>query len=122
MFLALLLPVAHAGDSPLYQSTLGLLEEHYLEPALLDRHAMFRDAGQQLENRIEWLLVDAEGDTLHLRDGAGAWSADVTLDNPEELPDALGRLQDCVLSAGLPLGAGTDLRVELLRGMVHELD
>lgn len=122
MLIALLVPVALAGDHPLYARALGLIDDHYLDPSRVDRVAMFVEAGRQLESRVEWLMVDEDGGTLKLRDGAGSWHAEVSLRSDDELPYALARLEDAVVQAGMPLGPEVDVRVEILRGAVKTLD
>lgn len=117
-----LIAPALAGDLPLYSRALAYVDGFYLHPESVSREQMFEDAGRQAERAIDWLLVDVEGPTLRLRDGAGTWQAEVRLDRPQALPDALARLEDALRAGPHPLPEGLDLRVELLRGMAHSLD
>lgn len=124
MLSLLFLQTALAGDRELYARAIGVIEDHYLHVEDIDRAAMFREAGLQLESRVEWLLVDAAGATLHLTDGTprpdGGWRADVTLQG--DLPAALARLEDAVTGAGPAIDPKLDLRVEILRGIARTLD
>lgn len=118
----LLLLTALAADPAPYQRAVSLIEELYLYPEQVDRLGMFLDAGEQLEQRIEWLLVESRGWELRLSDGTGAWHTEVRLDATSDVPAALARLEDAVRAAGRPIDAEVDPRVEILRGMVHRLD
>ncbi|MFZ5480072.1 MAG: S41 family peptidase [Myxococcota bacterium] len=120
--LAVLASVALAGDQPLYERALGLVDEHYLRPEEIDRVAMFSEAGRQLESRIEWLIVEDAPGRLVLRDGSGAWREEVELVREVDLPVALAELEDAVARANLPLDPELDVRVEILRGVVRGLD
>jgi C-terminal peptidase prc len=117
-----LIAPALAGDLPLYSRALAYVDGFYLHPEKVSREEMFEDAGRQAERAIDWLLVDVEGPTLRLRDGAGTWQSEVRLDRPQALPDALSRLEDALRAGPHPLPDGVDLRVELLRGMARSLD
>ena len=116
-----LIAPALAGDLPLYSRALAYVDGFYLHPEKVSREEMFEDAGRQAERAIDWLLVDVEGPTLRLRDGAGTWQTEVRLDRPQALPDALSRLEDALRAGPHPLPEGIDLRVELLRGMARSL-
>ncbi len=118
----LLLPAALAGDVSLYARTLAYVDGFYLHPEAVNRERMFEDAGRQAERSIEWLLVDIDGRLLTLRDGQGTWEAEVRLERPGALPEALGRLEDALRSAPHPLPPDMDVRVELLRGVARSLD
>ncbi len=120
--LALLVAPATAGDQALYERALQLIDAHYLRPESLSPPAMLAEAGEQLESKVEWLLVDASPGTVTLRDGDGRWTSTVTLADPADLPAALARLEDAVRAAGRPLDPELDLRVELLRGVTKTLD
>jgi carboxyl-terminal processing protease len=120
MVLAWLVLPAFAGDAPLYEHAAGLMRDFYLYPERLDERRMFLAAGHRLEDRVEWLLVEEDQDSLHLRRGDGRWHATVPLRS--SLPSALAQLEDAVRSAGLPAPAEEDVRVALLRGMVDGLD
>lgn len=118
----LLTSLALAGDVALYARSLSLIEENYLHPAQVDHRRMFLDAGAQLEQAVEWLLVDASADELLLRDGQGDWRATVRFDPDADLAGLLGTLEDRVHEAREPVPADRDLRVEILRGVVKGLD
>lgn len=118
----LLLSTALAGDLALYQSAQSLLRAHYLWEDRLLWGEMFEEAGQQLESRVEWLLVEPFPDHLSLRDGRGQWSTEIPLVNPEGFPMALSQLEDAVRGAGLPIDPALDLRVEILKGVLKPLD
>jgi len=120
--LALLVAPATAGELALYERALQLVDTHYLDPEQLSRPDMLAEAGEQLEGKLEWLLVDAEPGVVALRDGDGGWSATVRLADAADLPAALSRLEDAVRAAGRPIDAGVDLRVEILRGITRTLD
>lgn len=114
-------------DVEIYEKTAALLRAHYLWEERLDWRQMFQRAGQQLEERIEWLLVESPSpDRLLLRDGAGRWQAEVVMPDEAGLPLALARLEQEVARAGLPLSSpsepGLALPTELLRGAVRVLD
>lgn len=121
MRLLLLLP-AFAADAAPYQRAVSLIEELYLWPEQVDRLGMFVDAGEQLERRIEWLLVEPRGWELVLSDGTGDWQAQVRLDATTDVPAALARLEETVRTAPRPIDPAVDPRVEILRGMVQRLD
>lgn len=121
----LLLPLALAGETALYQSAYKIIEVNYLRPALVDPQRMFLSVGEHLEDRIEWLLVDSGSDmsgaaSLTLTDGAGKWTQTIVLRG--DLPAALSQIEDAVRAAGLPLDPEFNLPVEILRGMVKPLD
>lgn len=120
--LLLLVTPALAGDVALYARALAYVDGFYLHPEAVNRERMFEDAGRQAERSIEWLLVDVNGPVLTLRDGRGTWEDEVRLDRDASLPTALGALEDALRAAPLPLPAGMDLRVELLRGVARSLD
>jgi len=119
--LALIVPGALAGDRALYERTMQLVEQHYLHAEALSREAMLAGAANQLEARIEWLLVEGGGGGVSLKDGSGKWEATVRLEE-DGLGAALARLEDAVRGAGLPLDEDLDLRVEILRGAARSLD
>ncbi len=121
LLLALTVP-AYAGDVGLYARALAYVDGFYLHPESVNRERMFEDAGRQAERSIEWLLVDINGPVLTLRDGSGDWRAEVKLDRPSALPDALSQLEDALRAAPHPLPTDLDLRVELLRGLTKSLD
>ncbi len=116
--LLILVTLALAGDLPTYQNALGRIDERWLWPEKIDHVAMLTAAGRSLEDRLDWLLVDATPTGLHLH--SGRWQADVALGG--DLPVALAHLEDAVRAAGLPIDADLDLRVEILRGVVSTLD
>jgi carboxyl-terminal processing protease len=119
--LALFVPGALAGDQALYERAVQLVEDHYLHAETLSRDAMLAGAADQLETRIEWLLVDSAGSGVSLKDGSGKWQATVRLEG-DGLAAAFSRLEDAVRGAGLPLDDDLDLRVEILRGAARSLD
>src|SRR5688572_19980123 len=102
MLVALAFP-AHAGDQPLYERALGLIDEHYLRAQEIGRAQMFSEAGRQLEARIEWLLVEQDGARLVLRDGNGTWTDEVELLREQDLAAALADLEDAVRGSGLTI-------------------
>ncbi len=118
----LLTAIAFAGDVALYARSLTLIEENYLHPAQLDPRRMFLDAGAQLETAVEWLLVEADGDDLLLRDGSGDWKVTVRFDPEADLATVLGTLEDRIREARKALPTDRDLRVEILRGVTKGLD
>ena len=117
-----LLSVALAGDQALYERGLQVLRNHYLWEERLDPGAMFQGVGQQLEERIEWLLVEDSPGSLLLRDGRNTWHAELFLQDGSKLPQVLAQLEDAVAGAGLPLDPEIDLRVEILKGLLRPLD
>lgn len=121
MLLLALLSLAAAGDVPVYRHAVELITTRWLRSPEFSPERAFRDAGAALEEDVEWLLVDARDGRLALRDGEGRWSAEVALADHADLPAALGRLEDAVRAAGLPL-EGVDLRASVLEGVVHQLD
>lgn len=117
-----LIAPALAGDLPLYARALAYVDGYYLHPEAVNREQMFEDAGRQAERAVDWLVVDVQGPVLALHDGAGTWQAEVRLDRPQALPDALARLEDAIRGGPHPLPPDLDLRVELLRGVAKSLD
>ncbi len=120
--LALLVPLASAGDQALYEHAVELLGDHYLRAEILSAPTLFGEAGKRLEAQIEWLLVKSSPGLLQLRAGQGDWKAEVRLVNDGDLPAALARLEDAVRGAGFPISADIDVRVEILRGVARALD
>lgn len=116
--LLLLSALAHAGDLSLYQSALGRIDERWLWPEQIDHREMFTAAGRSLEESVGWLLVTPTATGLHLE--GERWATNVAMNT--DFPTALAALEDAVRTAGMPLPADVDLRVEILRGVVSTLD
>ncbi len=117
----LLLTSALAGDLVLYRRALDLVERHYLRPEQIELEEMLAAAGERLESDLEWLLVDTQGPTVVMRDGLGAWTTTVVMEEPGGLALAMAAIEDAVVGAGLPMGK-VDARVSLLRGALSTLD
>ncbi len=111
-----------AADVAVYKRAVDLVSNQWLNAPKFVASTAFRDAGEAAEGEVEWLLADTVGNRMTLRDGTGAWRAEVTLANVQDLPAALARVEDAVRGAGRPLGNDVDLRAELLTGVTRQLD
>jgi C-terminal peptidase prc len=124
--LALGLPARAEAPTDLYSVALKRIETLYLDRDSLDAEALFGAAALELEEQIEWLLVDVDGPTatLYVADrGLGS----VTVTDFDGLPDALRELEALVRSAPevdphAHLDDGMVLRTVLVKGATEALD
>jgi carboxyl-terminal processing protease len=129
--LALLLAQASAGSLDVYERAVSLVRHRYLSIDEFDAELAFAEAAEGAEDVVPWLIVEADNGIATLRHGQHGTIGVVTLLPPDgtvevagldALPGALGRLEDAVLSAGVPLPEKVDLPISLLRGMARALD
>ena len=111
--------VAEAPD--LYMSGLARIEGLYLHRADVQPLDLLVAAGEELEDEIEWLLAEQEGDFLVLRAGDGRELGRVSAWDWESLAEGLREIEDLVQQAGLPLD-DVELDVLLLAGAAQALD
>lgn len=111
--------VAEAPD--LYMSGLARIEGLYLHRADVQPFDLLVAAGEELEDEIEWLLAEQEGDFLVLRAGDGRELGRVTAWDWESLADGLREIESLVQQAELPLD-DAELDVLLLAGAAQALD
>lgn len=122
----LALPAKAEAPSDLYANALKRIETLYLERDGLKAEALFGAAARELEEQIEWLLVDVDGPTATLYVGDRALGA-VTVGEWSELADALRELE--ALVAGAPamdphatLDEDMVLRTVIMKGATEALD
>lgn len=122
--LLLVLSNALAGDRPLYDEAVRLIERHYLRLSTVDPELAFLGAAEAAESAVPWLIVDSSGSQLALHHGGGGPFARLERAPKSlgELPAALERLEDAILAEGSALPDDVELSVELLRGTMEALD
>ncbi len=111
--------IAEAPD--LYTSGLARIEGLYLHRADVQPFDLLVAAGEELEDEIEWLLAEQEGDFLVLRAGDGRELGRVSAWDWESLADGLREVESLVRQAELPLDE-VELDVLLLAGAAQALD
>lgn len=122
--LALQLTSPAAAASPpdtAYRDAVGLIDGLYLRPAEIEEGRLLHAAARQLSDRLHWLVVGGEGDTVTLRHGDGSPIGEVSVGAMATLPEALLALEEVVIGAGHDLG-DVDVRLEILDGMTDALD
>lgn len=111
--------VAEAPD--LYTAGLARIEGLYLHRADVVPLDLLVAAGEELEDEIEWLLAEQEGERLVLRAGDGRELGRISAWDWESLAAGLREAEAMVLGAELPLD-DVALDVLLLAGAAQALD
>ncbi len=111
--------VAEAPD--LYTAGLARIEGLYLHRADVQPLDLLVAAGEELEDEIEWLLAEQEGDFLILQAGDGRELGRVTAWDWESLANGLREIESLMRQAELPLD-DVELDVLLLAGAAQALD
>ncbi len=124
--IALALPARAEAPTDLYAAALRRIETLYLERDSLEAEALFVAAAEELEQQVEWLLVDIDGPTATLSIGDQLLGS-VTVGEWDSLGDALRALESLVASApDLDSEATLDdnlvLRTVILKGATDALD
>lgn len=120
--LALLaLPAPASPPDTAYRDAVGLIDGLYLRPDELREGRLLHASARQLSDRLHWLVVGGEGDTVTLRHGDGTPIGEVSVGAMATLPEALLALEEVVVGAGHDLG-DVDVRLEILDGMTDALD
>ena len=121
--LALLLPItAWAGVSErAYDRAIDLVDRLYLYPDKVDASVLLHASADGLAEELDWLVVERDGNAVHLRHGNGTPIGSVSVANMSTLAEALRSLEGVVLASGFPTG-DIDVRLALLKGMTSGLD
>ena len=117
---------ARAAEHAVYERTVQLIRDRYLDRAEVDALVAFQEAAEAAEDAVPWLIVEPGPASVTLRHGERGVFAVLTLDADgaaalDSLPDALGRIEDAVRAGG-PIPDDIDLPIELLRGATRALD
>jgi carboxyl-terminal processing protease len=115
-------PLAAETELELYTSAVRLVKDRYLFPETLTAEGLLAGAAEQLADRIEWLMVDVQGNRVTLGHGEDPPFATVEVGDMDDLPRALAALEDAVSQAGFPLEPELALEVQILRGATERLD
>lgn len=106
----------------LHTSTIRLIRDRYLYPETVTAEGMLAASVDHLENRIEWLMADMEGNEAHLYYGEDTPIGTVSVGGIDDLPRSLALLQELVAVQPYPLDEDLDLEVEVLEGAIEALD
>ncbi len=121
--LALISASAHA-EPDIYSRALELIEERYLRWDEVVPSRALELAAEAAEDAIPWLIVDTWGGEIVLQHGESgefarlATSASSTAD----ILDGLRQLEQAIASGPEAIPADVDIEVELLSGLMRELD
>lgn len=120
------LPARAEAPTDLYSVALKRIETLYLDRDSLEAEALFVAAALELEQQIEWLLVDVDGPTVTLY-VAERSLGQVTVEDWDGLPDALRELERLVRSAPdvdphATLDEDLVLRTVITKGATEALD
>jgi len=110
------------ADIELYTSAIRLVKDRYLYPETITAEALLEGAAEQLTDRIEWLMIDVDGNQLDLRHGGDEPFATIDVGGLDDLPRAMGALEIAVRDAGHPLHDELALDVQILKGATERLD
>ncbi len=125
MLLALLvaLPLqARAQSDDLYDAALGRIERNYLGWDELDLEEVAAAIGAELQQQVEWAIVEVDGTRVRLFHGDGQLLGEVTIGSWEELDDKLRELELHLRSAGEVLDQDHEPQIVLLHGVADALD
>lgn len=121
--LAVVLPTeAHAEQDDLYDAALSRIERNYLWWDDLDLEDVVASVGLELQQQVEWAIVDVDGTQLRLFHGDGQLLGEVVVGSWDELDDKLRELELYLRSAGEVLDQDEDPRIVLLKGVSDALD
>ncbi len=113
---------ADGGDEELYSSAIRLIQDRYLYPETVTAELLLEGAAEQLVDRIEWLLMEPEGNEVLLRYGQDEPFACIEVGGLDDLPRALAALEVAVRDAGYPIDPDLALEVQILKGATERLD
>jgi carboxyl-terminal processing protease len=113
---------AEGGDEELYSSAIRLIQDRYLYPETITAELLLEGATEQLVDRIEWLLMEPEGNEITLRHGQDDPFACVEVGGLDDLPRALAELEVAVRDSGYPIDPDLALEVQILKGATERLD
>ena len=110
------------ADDELYASAIRLVQDRYLYPETITAEALLAGAAEQLVDRIEWLMAEAQGNQVTLRHANDEPFATIEVGGLDDLPRALAELESAVRDSGYPIRASVELDVQVLRGATERLD
>jgi carboxyl-terminal processing protease len=119
--MALSLPAEAVPIERAYDRSVELIERLYMYPDEITPMSLVQAATDHLSRKIHWLMVDHQQRTTHVRHGNGALITSITVNDYEEVPDALRQLENAISSGPYDFG-DIDLRLELLSGIAMGLD
>ncbi len=112
-----------AAEAPdLYSDALGRIDGLYLKRAELSAEDLFSHAARELEDQVEWLMVEQDGATAVLRIGDGEELGSVTVGGWNSLARSLRQMEGLVLTSGREIDPDLDLPTVLLKGATEALD
>jgi len=106
----------------LYTSAIRLVKDRYLYPETITAEALLEGSAEQLIDRIEWLMLEADSNTVTLRHGEDDPFATIEVGGLDDLPRAMAALELAVRDAGYPIRDTVKLDVQILRGATERLD
>jgi len=105
-----------------YDRAVDLIDRLYLYPEKVGAPVLLQSAAEGVSERMDWLIVEPDGDAVHLRHGDGSAIGSVSVASMETLPEALRALESVVRDAGQPIDEDLDLRLAIIKGMTQSLD
>ena len=113
---------ASAEAPDLYSDTLGRIDGLYLKRNELQAEDLFALAARELEDQVEWLMVEQDGPTAVLRVGDGEELGSVTVGGWSSLARSMRQMEGLVRTSGREVDPDLDLPTVLLKGATEALD